>query len=94
MGIMVFIPHLQRKLICHDLSIAGCFFPDADLGPVGETFSLLIDPPEIGSIKVESRIVHKGEDGKGSGFHFISMDPGDEQKLASLLDIFKTCSEG
>jgi hypothetical protein len=90
MGIMIFIPHLQKKLICHNLSMTGCFFPDTDLGPVGKTFFLLIDPPKIGSITVEARIVHKGEDGKGSGFHFIFMDPGDEQKLSFFLDIFKT----
>ncbi len=68
----------------------GCFFPAFDLGPVGETFSLVIDPPDIGLISVEARIVHKGEDGKGSGFQFISMDPGHERKLSFFLDIFKT----
>jgi hypothetical protein len=89
MGVTILIPHLQTKLICHNLSMTGCFFPASDLGPVGETFFLVIDPPEIGLISVEARIVHKGEDGKGSGFQFISMDPGDEQKLSFFLDIFK-----
>jgi len=90
MGVSILIPHLQKKLICNNLSKTGCFFPDVDLGSVGETFSLLIDPPEIGLISVKARIAHKGGDGKGTGFQFISMDPGDETKLSSFLDIFKT----
>jgi hypothetical protein len=56
---------------------------------VGQTLSLVIDPPDIGLISVKARIVHKGEDGKGSGFQFISMDPGDGIKLSIFLDIFK-----
>ena len=64
-------------------------FPASDLGTVGETISLLIDPPEIGIISVEARIVHKGEDGKGSGFQFSSLEPEDERKLSFFLDIFK-----
>jgi len=90
MGVTIFIPHLHKKLICHNLSRTGCFFPASDLGQVGETFSLVIDPPDIGIISVEARLVHKGEDGKGSGFHFLSMDPQDENKLSSFLDIFTT----
>ena len=88
MGVTIFIPHLQTKLICNNLSVTGCFFPSSDLGPVGETFSLVIDPPNIGLISVKARIVHKGEDGKGTGFQFISMDPGGGIKLSIFLDIF------
>lgn len=90
MGIPIIFPHLQKKLICHNLSKIGCFFPECDLGPVGETLSLLIDPPDIGLLPVEARIIHKGEDGKGSGLEFISMDPEDETKLLFFLDIFQT----
>jgi hypothetical protein len=90
MGVSILIPHLQTRIICHNVSKTGCFFPTADLGPVGETFLLVIDPPEIGLISVEARIVHKGENGKGSGFQFLTMDPGDMQKLSSFLDIFQT----
>ena len=89
MGVTIFFPHLQTKLICNNLSVTGCFFPASDLGPVGETFSLVIDPPDIGLISVKARIVHKGEDGKGTGFQFISMDPGGGKKLSIFLDIFK-----
>jgi len=60
------------------------------LGPVGEIFPLVIDPPEFGLISVEARIAHKGGDGKGTGLQFISIDPEDEIKLSSFLDIFKT----
>jgi hypothetical protein len=88
MGVSIFIPHLQTKLICHNLSLTGCFFPSSDLGPVGESFFLLIDPPDTGIISVEARIVHKGEDGKGSGFQFISLNSEDEKKLSSFLEIF------
>ena len=90
MGVSILIPHLQKKVICHNLSKTGCFFPDLDLGAVGETFSLQIDPPEIGLLPVEARIVHKGEDGKGCGIEFISMDPEDETKFLFFLDIFQT----
>jgi PilZ domain. len=90
MGVSILIPHLQKKLICHNLSKTGCFFPDFDLGAVGGTLSLLIDPPEIGLIAVEARIIHKGENGKGSGLEFISMNPEDETRLLFFLDIFQS----
>lgn len=89
MGIAVHIPHLKLKLLCHNLSTKGCFFRKADLGPVGETLSILIDPPEVGMIPVESRIAHKGEDGKGTGLQFISMNPKDKIRLAYFLEIFE-----
>ena len=89
MGVTIFIPHLRTKSICHNLSKTGCFFPASDLGNVGETFSLVIDPPDIGIISVKARVVHKGVDGKGSGFSFLSMDPEDANKLSFLLDIFQ-----
>jgi hypothetical protein len=89
MGVSVVIPHLQKRLICHNLSRSGCFFNNADLGPVGGNISLLIDLPELGPIPVEARIVHKGEDGQGTGFQFISLDPQMEIRLAYFLDIFE-----
>jgi hypothetical protein len=90
MGVSILFPHLQKKLICHNLSKTGCFFPDSDLGPVGETISLMIDPPEIGLIPVEARIVHKGKDGMGSGLQFMALDPEMEVKLSDFLDIFES----
>ena len=89
MGIPILIPHLQKKLLCHDLSKEGCFFQDSDLGPVGQTFSVSIDLPEIGMIPVEAKVVHKGEDGKGAGLYFIVIDPADADKLVYFLDIFR-----
>jgi hypothetical protein len=88
-GVSILIPRLQLKLICHNLSQEGCFFKTADLGPVGTTLSLLVDPPEIGLILVEGRITHKGEDGKGAGIEFVSIEPEDRLKLAYFLDIFQ-----
>jgi hypothetical protein len=88
-GVSILVPHLQLKLICHNLSHEGCFFKTSDLGPIGTTFSLLIDPPEIGMIIAEGRITHKGEDGKGSGIEFISIEPEDKLKLAYFLEIFQ-----
>ena len=90
MGVSIHIPHLNQRLLCHNLSKDGCFFAADDLGPVGQTFSILIDPPEIGIIPVEARVAHKGEDGKGSGLQFISMDPKMEIRLDFFLDIFKS----
>lgn len=90
MGILIHIPHLKLKLLCHDLSTKGCFFQKTDLGPVGQTFSILIDPPEIGMIPVEARVAHKGDDGKGSGVQFMSMAPKDGIKLADFLEIFES----
>ncbi|MBA4392310.1 MAG: hypothetical protein C0407_02040 [Desulfobacca sp.] len=89
MGVSILVPHLQLKQICHNLSKEGCFFMTSDLGSVGKTFSLIIDPPEIGLIVVEGRISHKGEDGKGSGVEFVSIEPEDQIKLAYFLEIFE-----
>jgi hypothetical protein len=90
MGVTILIPHLQKKIICHNLSKTGCFLPISDLGFIGETLSLIIDPPEIGLIPVEARIVHQGEDGSGTGIEFLSIDPEDKVKLAYFLEIFET----
>ncbi|MBI5605001.1 MAG: PilZ domain-containing protein [Deltaproteobacteria bacterium] len=90
MGVSILIPHLKLKLLCHNLSPKGCFFQVADLGSVGQTFSILIDLPEIGMIQIEVRVAHKGNDGKGSGLQFISMAPKDEIKLAYFLEIFES----
>jgi hypothetical protein len=90
MGVSILFPHLQKKLICNNLSKIGCFFPDSDLGPVGETIPLLIDPPEIGLIPLEARIIHKGKDGKGTGLQFMAIDPEMEVKLSSFLEIFES----
>ncbi|OGP51385.1 MAG: hypothetical protein A2Y79_04250 [Deltaproteobacteria bacterium RBG_13_43_22] len=90
MGVSILIPHLQKKLICHNLSNTGCFFPASDLGPVGKILSILIDPPEIGLIPVETIIVHKGKDGKGTGLQFIAMDSENEVKLSDFLKIFES----
>ncbi len=89
MGVSILVPHLQLKLICHNLSPEGCFFEASDLGPVGKTFPLLIDPPEIGMIVVEGRVIHKGVDGRGSGIQFIVIDPQEEIKLTYFLEIFQ-----
>lgn len=89
MGVSILIPHLQLRLICQNLSRDGCFLQTSDLGPVGKTFLILIDPPEIGMIIVEARIIHKGTDGKGSGIQFMAIDPKDEIKLAYFLEIFQ-----
>jgi hypothetical protein len=89
MGVTILIPHLQLKLLCHNLSNEGCFFKETDLGPMGETFFLFLDPPEIGIIIVEGRIAHKGEDGKGTGIEFISIDPPEKIRLAYFLEIFQ-----
>lgn len=88
LGVSILVPHLQLKLICHNLSPEGCFFETSDLGPIGKTFSLLIDPPEIGMIVVEALVIHKGVDGKGSGIQFIAIDPQEEIKLTYFLEIF------
>jgi hypothetical protein len=89
MGVSILVPYLQLRLICNNLSKDGCFIKTVDLGPIGKTFSLFIDPPEIGMIAVEGRITHKGEDGKGSGIKFISIDEEDKLKLAYFLEIFQ-----
>ena len=89
MGVTILIPHLQRKLLCHNLSSEGCFFKTADLGQVGETFTLFLDPPEIGIIIVDSRITHKGLDGKGTGIIFNSIEPQDKLKLSFFLELFR-----
>jgi hypothetical protein len=89
MGVSILIPHLQLKLICHNLSREGCFLQTSDLGPIGKTFSILIDPPEIGMIVVEAQVIHKGKDGKGSGIQFIAMDPKENLKLSYFLEIFQ-----
>jgi len=52
--------------------------------------SILIDPPEIGLIPVETIIVHKGKDGKGTGLQFIAMDSENEVKLSDFLKIFES----
>ncbi len=88
MGISILIPHLQKKLLCHELSQEGCFFRESDMGPVGQTFSIIIDLPEMGLIPVEARMTHKGEDGTGSGLHFTVIEPAEAAKLAYFLDIF------
>lgn len=90
MGIIIHIPHLKLKLLCHDLSSKGCFLEKVDLGSVGQTCSILIDPPEIGLIPVEARVAHKGKDGMGSGLQFISMTPKDEVRLGYFLKIFES----
>lgn len=89
MGVSILVPHLQLKMICHNLSNEGCFFQSSDLGPVGKTFPLLIDPPEVGMIIVEARVIHKGTDGKGSGIQFIFTDPKEKIKLNYFLEIFQ-----
>jgi hypothetical protein len=65
------------------------FFPGADLGSVGQRFSIFIDLPEMGMVLVEVRVAHKGEDGKGTGLHFEVIDEEDTKKLDYFLDIFQ-----
>ena len=89
MGVSVLIPIYQKKIICQDLSDGGCFFKALDLGPVGKILSIYIDLPEMGLIQIETRIVHKGEDGLGSGLQFTSIDPEDRKKLNYFLDLFR-----
>jgi PilZ domain len=89
MGVSILIPHLQKKVICHDLSKEGCFFKALDLGLVGNAFSVIIDLPEIGMIPVDVRIIHKGEEGQDSGLKFTAIDPGDAEKLDFFLEIFQ-----
>jgi hypothetical protein len=89
LGLSILVPRLQQRLICQNFSHGGCFFQTSDLGSVGETFSLFLDPPEIGIIIVEGRIAHKGDDGQGSGIEFVSIDDEDKFKLAYFLEIFQ-----
>jgi hypothetical protein len=88
MGVSILIPHLQIKVLCHDLSREGCFFQELDLGPVGQAVSIIIDLPEIGLIPVEAQVAHKGE-GNSTGLYFVDIDPLDADKLAYFLDIFQ-----
>lgn len=89
MGVFFYIPHLQLKLICHNLSEFGCFFHDSDLGPIGKTFSAILDLPNIGIIPLEVRIAHKGFEHKGTGLEFLSMDKQDKASLAAFMDLFQ-----
>jgi hypothetical protein len=89
MGVSILIPHLQTKILCHDLSREGCFFQGADFGEVGKTFSIILDLPETGLLPVEAQVAHKGEDGKSTGLQFIAIDPLDAEKLAYFVDIFQ-----
>jgi hypothetical protein len=89
MGVSILIPHLQTKILCHDLSREGCFFQGADLGEVGQTFSIILDLPETGLLPVEAQVAHKGEDGKSTGLQFIAIDPLDAEKLSYFVDIFQ-----
>jgi hypothetical protein len=88
-GVSILIPHLQTKVLCHDISKEGCYFQELDLGPVGQTYSIIIDLPEIGLIPVEAEVAHKGPTGKSTGLHFMAIDPPDAEKLAYFIEIFQ-----
>jgi hypothetical protein len=88
LGIPIHIPHLQKTLLCTNLSIKGCFLPESNLAQPGTCFPLLIDLPGMGKITVEGQVIHSGKDEEGTGIDFIKIDPGDEVFLSKFLAIF------
>jgi PilZ domain len=88
LGIPILIPHLQKSCLCLNLSVAGCFLPEINLGSPGTKIPLLIDLPGMGKINVEGVVVHTGQEEEGTGIDFVEIDPLGKVYLEKFLEIF------
>lgn len=87
-GLPVLIAPGGRRLMTRNLSLEGCFLPEADLGTVGESIALTLDLPGFTMLPLQGRVIHQGKNGEGTGLEFVSLTPLALTCLEHFLRIF------